>query len=239
MTRGLASAVTVATALLCALIVGGLGAYHRVCEPYTDHVDKYHPGFHCPRLSDDKARLYCCRRSNATLKYCCNESEFQHVMAINLTADAVAYGHNNYGGLIGVWIYGLLMITLVAVDLLFYCTTNYELCRVYLARCGLQCLWGPGCPGSAQANAAAAGSPALGPAGPGKGGATPSGAPSVSASVSASYSAVPVAAPPMPAPSVVPLPVPTTATALLLTQPRSAVTTAPGCSAQDAAASQA
>uniref|UniRef100_UPI00358EA0F4 protein shisa-like-1 n=1 Tax=Myxine glutinosa TaxID=7769 RepID=UPI00358EA0F4 len=137
----------VAIVLLSGCVSGGPGAYYRVCEPYRDAADKYHPGFYCPRLSDEKVHLYCCHRGNQTLKFCCNRTIFEEIMNVNLTAEAVGQAQNNYGSLIGVWIYGFIMLMLIAVDLLFYCTSNYELCRVYLGKCGLQFLWGPRCGG--------------------------------------------------------------------------------------------
>lgn len=70
-----------------------LAAHFRVCEPYTDHKGRYHFGFHCPRLSDNKTYMFCCYHNNTAFKYCCNETEFQTVMGVNLTTSPDAYPH--------------------------------------------------------------------------------------------------------------------------------------------------
>ncbi|KAK2120996.1 Protein shisa-like-1 [Saguinus oedipus] len=70
-----------------------LSAHFRVCEPYTDHKGRYHFGFHCPRLSDNKTFILCCHHNNTVFKYCCNETEFQAVMQANLTASSEGYMH--------------------------------------------------------------------------------------------------------------------------------------------------
>lgn len=70
-----------------------LSAHFRVCEPYTDHKGRYHFGFHCPRLSDNKTFILCCHHNNTVFKYCCNETEFQAVMQANLTAGSEGYTH--------------------------------------------------------------------------------------------------------------------------------------------------
>ncbi|KAG8579877.1 hypothetical protein GDO81_011082 [Engystomops pustulosus] len=67
--------------------------HFRVCEPYTDHKGRYHFGFHCPRLSDNKSYVLCCHHNNTVFKYCCNETEFQNVMQMNLTLGADGYMH--------------------------------------------------------------------------------------------------------------------------------------------------
>lgn len=70
-----------------------LSAHFRVCEPYTDYKGRYHFGFHCPRLSDNKSYIFCCHHNNTVFKYCCNETEFQTVMQMNLTGNADGYMH--------------------------------------------------------------------------------------------------------------------------------------------------
>ncbi len=70
-----------------------LSAHFRVCEPYTDHKGHYHFGFHCPRLSDNKTYMFCCDHNNTAFKYCCNETEFQTVMQVNLTTSPDGYAH--------------------------------------------------------------------------------------------------------------------------------------------------
>ncbi|XP_047407174.1 protein shisa-like-1 isoform X2 [Sciurus carolinensis] len=79
--------------LLSLLISAASSAHFRVCEPYTDHKGRYHFGFHCPRLSDNKTFILCCHHNNTVFKYCCSESEFQAVMPANLTASSEGYMH--------------------------------------------------------------------------------------------------------------------------------------------------
>lgn len=76
---------------LCPL--AALSAHYRVCEPYSDHKGRYHFGFHCPRLSDNKTYMFCCYHNNTAFKYCCNETEFQTVMQLNLTTTSNGYAH--------------------------------------------------------------------------------------------------------------------------------------------------
>ncbi|XP_061772718.1 uncharacterized protein shisal1b isoform X1 [Nerophis ophidion] len=75
------------------LSTAALSAHYRVCEPYSDHKGRYHFGFHCPRLSDNKTYMFCCHHNNTAFKYCCNDTEFQMVMQINLTTNADGYSH--------------------------------------------------------------------------------------------------------------------------------------------------
>ncbi|KAG7454747.1 hypothetical protein MATL_G00263090 [Megalops atlanticus] len=124
--------------LLCTT---ALSAHFRVCEPYSDHKGRYHFGFHCPRLSDNKTYMFCCHHNNTAFKYCCNETEFQTVMQLNLTGSSDGFAHNNYTALVGVWIYGFFVMVLLALDFLYYSAMNYELCRVYLEKWGLGGRW--------------------------------------------------------------------------------------------------
>ncbi|XP_045319431.1 protein shisa-like-1 isoform X1 [Leopardus geoffroyi] len=128
-------------AVLSLLISAVLSAHFRVCEPYTDHKGRYHFGFHCPRLSDNKTFILCCHHNNTVFKYCCNETEFQAVMQANLTAGSEGYVHNNYTALLGVWIYGFFVFMLLVLDLLYYSAMNYDICKVYLARWGIHGQW--------------------------------------------------------------------------------------------------
>lgn len=77
----------------CCFCFPVLSAHFRVCEPYTDYKGRYHFGFHCPRLSDNKSYIFCCHHNNTVFKYCCNETEFQTVMQMNLTGNADGYMH--------------------------------------------------------------------------------------------------------------------------------------------------
>ncbi|XP_072566379.1 protein shisa-like-1a isoform X1 [Paramormyrops kingsleyae] len=129
-----------AVALLL-LLTTAYSAHFRVCEPYSDHKGRYHFGFHCPRLSDNKTYMFCCHHNNTAFKYCCNETEFQHVMQVNMTLHPDGFSHNNYSALIGVWVYGFFVMILLALDFLYYSAMNYELCRVYLEKWGLGGRW--------------------------------------------------------------------------------------------------
>lgn len=97
--------------LLCFYLSSALSAHFRVCEPYSDHKGRYHFGFHCPRLSDNKTYIFCCHHNNTTFKYCCNESEFQSVMQLNLTTNSDGYAHK--------WVTGQDKSILLACTLLF------------------------------------------------------------------------------------------------------------------------
>ncbi|XP_044306818.1 protein shisa-like-1 [Varanus komodoensis] len=123
------------------LLPAALSAHFRVCEPYTDYKGRSHFGFHCPRLSDNKSYIFCCHHNNTVFKYCCNETEFQTVMQMNLTGNGDGYMHNNYSALLGVWIYGFFVVVLLILDLLYYSSMNYDICKLYLARWGIQGKW--------------------------------------------------------------------------------------------------
>ncbi|XP_062374586.1 protein shisa-like-1a isoform X2 [Sardina pilchardus] len=129
------------TVIFLLLSTAALSAHFRVCEPYSDHKGRYHFGFHCPRLSDNKTYMFCCHHNNTAFKYCCNETEFQSVMQHNLTTSGDGFAHNNYTALIGVWVYGFFVMVLLALDFLYYSAMNYEVCRVYLERWGLGGRW--------------------------------------------------------------------------------------------------
>ncbi|XP_058529568.1 protein shisa-like-1 isoform X3 [Ochotona princeps] len=131
----------VLTVLFSLLVSTVLSTHFRVCEPYTDHKGRYHFGFHCPRLSDNKTLVLCCHHNNTVFKYCCNETEFQAVMQANLTAGSEGFMHNNYTALLGVWIYGFFVLILLVLDLLYYSAMNYDICKVYLARWGIHGPW--------------------------------------------------------------------------------------------------
>ncbi|XP_062859651.1 protein shisa-like-1a [Trichomycterus rosablanca] len=127
--------------VLVLLSSAALSAHFRVCEPYMDQKGRPHSGFHCPRLSDNKTYMFCCYHNNTVFKYCCNDTEFQTVMQINLTNAQDGYSHNNYTALVGVWIYGFFVMVLIAVDFLYYSAINYEVFRVYLEKWGLGGRW--------------------------------------------------------------------------------------------------
>lgn len=48
---------------------------------------------------------------------------------------------SNYTALLGVWIYGFFVLVLLVLDLLYYSAMNYDVCKVYLARWGIQGRW--------------------------------------------------------------------------------------------------
>ncbi|XP_026533398.1 protein shisa-like-1 isoform X2 [Pseudonaja textilis] len=127
--------------VFCSLLSAAFSAHFRVCEPYTDYKGRSHFGFHCPRLSDNKSYIFCCHHNNTVFKYCCNETEFQTVMQMNLTGSADGYMHNNYSALLGVWVYGFFVVVLLVLDLLYYSSMNYDICKVYMARWGIQGKW--------------------------------------------------------------------------------------------------
>ncbi|KAJ8262345.1 hypothetical protein GJAV_G00165390 [Gymnothorax javanicus] len=134
-------AFNILTVVFLLLTSAALSAHFRVCEPYSDHKGRYHFGFHCPRLSDNKTYMFCCFHNNTAFKYCCNETEFQTVMQLNLTSQTDGLQHNNYTALVGVWIYGFFVMVLLALDFLYYSAMNYEVCREYLERWGLGGRW--------------------------------------------------------------------------------------------------
>ncbi|XP_076862801.1 protein shisa-like-1a isoform X1 [Brachyhypopomus gauderio] len=123
------------------LFSAALSAHFRMCEPYSDHKGRYHFGFHCPRLSDNKTYMFCCHHNHTTFKYCCSEKEFQNIVQLNVTTSTDAITHNNYTALIGVWVYGFFVMVLLALDFLYYSAMNYEVCRVYLEKWGLGGRW--------------------------------------------------------------------------------------------------
>nr|XP_038029277.1 protein shisa-like-1 isoform X2 [Anas platyrhynchos] len=47
----------------------------------------------------------------------------------------------NYSALLGVWIYGFFVVILLVLDLLYYSSMNYDICKLYLARWGIQGKW--------------------------------------------------------------------------------------------------
>lgn len=48
---------------------------------------------------------------------------------------------SNYTALLGVWIYGFFVLTLLVLDLLYYSAMNYDICKVYLTRWGIHGRW--------------------------------------------------------------------------------------------------
>ncbi|XP_072348807.1 protein shisa-like-1a [Scyliorhinus torazame] len=104
--------------LLCELLITVSASKYRTCEPYLDAAKMYHYGFYCPRLNEEQKHIYCCRQSDQTLKYCCNESEFQSTMKFNQTAPET--GTFKYGSMIAVLLYGMCVVALLLTDLLHY-----------------------------------------------------------------------------------------------------------------------
>ncbi|XP_061086002.1 protein shisa-like-1a [Conger conger] len=141
MSRTSRPAFSVLAVNLLLLSTAALCAHFRVCEPYSDHRGRHHFGFQCPRLSDNKTYMFCCHRNSTAFKYCCNDTEFQSVMQLNLTTDTDGSTHSNYTALVGVWIYGFIIMVLLALDFLYYSALNYELCRVHLEKWGLGGSW--------------------------------------------------------------------------------------------------
>ncbi|XP_014353296.1 protein shisa-like-1 isoform X2 [Latimeria chalumnae] len=141
MTSSSRQSVNMLAVVFLLLSKAALSTHFRVCEPYTDYKGRYHFGFHCPRLSDNKTFIFCCYHNNTAFKYCCNDTEFQNVMHVNFTGGTDGYMHNNYSALIGVWIYGFFVVILLILDLLYYSAMNYDICKFYLAKWGIQGRW--------------------------------------------------------------------------------------------------
>ncbi|CAJ0954821.1 unnamed protein product [Ranitomeya imitator] len=96
----------------------------RTCEGYPGHGDIYHSGFYCPRLSDSQEHMYCCWPGNESLKYCCNQEEFESVMKVNLSEKLATYISRSPLPLLGIGFYGLLILSLMIVDFLYYYRLN-------------------------------------------------------------------------------------------------------------------
>ncbi|CAL8242343.1 unnamed protein product [Merluccius merluccius] len=118
-----------------------LSSQVRVCEPYADPRGRAHFGFHCPRLSDNRTFLFCCYHNNTAFKYCCNDTEYRSIMRTNATAGSGPDAQTDYVAVVGVWVYGSLVLALILVDFLYYAAANCELCGVYLAKWGLGGRW--------------------------------------------------------------------------------------------------
>ncbi|CAL8323189.1 unnamed protein product [Lota lota] len=131
----------VRVALFMLVSTAALSSEFRVCETYTDHRGRSHFGFHCPRLSDNRTLLFCCYHNNTAFKYCCNETEFRATMHVNATSSSGQHAQNDYAAVIGVWVYGFLVLVLILVDFLYYAAVHSELCGVYLAKWGLGGRW--------------------------------------------------------------------------------------------------
>uniref|UniRef100_A0A8C5M0X2 Shisa N-terminal domain-containing protein n=1 Tax=Leptobrachium leishanense TaxID=445787 RepID=A0A8C5M0X2_9ANUR len=107
----------------------------RTCEGYAGRDEVYHSGFYCPRLSDPNEHLYCCWTGNDSLKYCCSKEEFESIMKVNLSEVFSTYIHRymitgmsffarNPIPLLGIGFYGLLILSLMMVDFLYYYRQN-------------------------------------------------------------------------------------------------------------------
>ncbi|XP_007906771.1 protein shisa-like-1a [Callorhinchus milii] len=118
--------------LLCERPLMASASEYRLCESYLDSAELYHFGFHCPRLNEDQKHAYCCHRSNRTLKYCCNQAEFQNMTGINPTLPSL---YAKYGSLSTVCLYGLCLAVLLVTDMLYYCTLNRTSLGRHLTRC--------------------------------------------------------------------------------------------------------
>ncbi|XP_073424731.1 protein shisa-like-1a isoform X2 [Dendrobates tinctorius] len=96
----------------------------RTCEGYPGQGDVYHSGFYCPRLSDSQEHMYCCWPGNESLKYCCNQEEFESVMKVNLSEKLATYISRSPLPLLGIGFYGLLILSLMIVDFIYYYRLN-------------------------------------------------------------------------------------------------------------------
>ncbi|XP_040271341.1 protein shisa-like-1a [Bufo bufo] len=96
----------------------------RTCEGYPGQGDVYHSGFHCPRLTDSQEHMYCCWPGNDSLKYCCMHEEFESVMKVNLSEKLATYIYRSPLPLLGIGFYGLLILSLMVVDFIYYYRLN-------------------------------------------------------------------------------------------------------------------
>ncbi|XP_063305003.1 protein shisa-like-1a [Pelobates fuscus] len=96
----------------------------RTCEGYAGKDDVYHSGFHCPRLSDPNEHIYCCWTGNYSLKYCCDQEEFEIIMKVNLSEALSPHIHRSPIPLLGIGFYGLIILSLMIVDFLYYYRLN-------------------------------------------------------------------------------------------------------------------
>ncbi|XP_040198415.1 protein shisa-like-1a [Rana temporaria] len=96
----------------------------RTCEGYPGQGDVYHTGFHCPRLSDSHEHMYCCYTGNNSLKYCCKQDEFETLMKVNLSEKIATYIYKSPLPLLGIGFYGLVILSLMIVDFLYYYKLN-------------------------------------------------------------------------------------------------------------------
>ncbi|XP_053575341.1 protein shisa-like-1 [Bombina bombina] len=96
----------------------------RTCDGYPGPGDLYHSGFHCPRLSDSSENMYCCCPGNDSLKFCCSQEEFEMLMKVNLSEVLTTYIHRSPLPLLGIGFYGLLILSLMIVDFLYYYRLN-------------------------------------------------------------------------------------------------------------------
>ncbi|KAJ8340286.1 hypothetical protein SKAU_G00349190 [Synaphobranchus kaupii] len=93
-----------------------------LCEGYWDPQGVHHIGFYCPRLSDTSEQSYCCWQGDS-LKQCCNQSQFQHIMNVSLTeVSPTELVHSSRPlSLVVVLLYGALVLVLMVMDFLWFC----------------------------------------------------------------------------------------------------------------------
>ncbi|XP_030045519.1 protein shisa-like-1a [Microcaecilia unicolor] len=99
---------------------------YRMCEGYAGQNERYHSGFYCPRLSDPPEQIYCCRQGNNSLKYCCNQMEFEIIMKMNLSDILATSVHRSPLPFLGIVLYGLLVLILMIADFLYYYRVNQQ-----------------------------------------------------------------------------------------------------------------
>ncbi|XP_051776811.1 protein shisa-like-1a [Erpetoichthys calabaricus] len=93
-----------------------------LCEGYWDLQRQHHSGFYCPRLTDPTGLTYCCHQGNHSLKYCCNQSEFLKMDFHNLAQNNTSKRADSWPfSLLAVGLYGILVLTLMIVDYLWFC----------------------------------------------------------------------------------------------------------------------
>ncbi|KAJ3612249.1 hypothetical protein NHX12_020525 [Muraenolepis orangiensis] len=111
-----------------------LSSPFHVCESYADSRGRSHFGFRCPRLSDNRSLQFCCYHDNTAFKYCCSQAQFHGMAIANATAGSDRLTQTDYAAVIGVWVYGSLVLVLILVDFLYYAAVHWETCGVYLVQ---------------------------------------------------------------------------------------------------------
>ncbi|KAJ6662772.1 hypothetical protein lerEdw1_010976 [Lerista edwardsae] len=107
--------------LLPTILLGtALARNVRLCESYLGPDGRHHSGFYCPRLNDPPAHGFCCQPASPGLKFCCPQPEVQRLLNESAAAESAPEEPRNPAPLLGVGLYGCLVLALLAVDLLHF-----------------------------------------------------------------------------------------------------------------------